>query len=412
MTLGYIIVFYFFDLYNLNIEFLNFNAFVNLLTVLVIAAVGASFLNYALFLHPIGRGIFVLANGTLFVLIFLWRIFFHQLAAFLFRPPRCLVIGAGPAGQEIAALLKSMPKSYEFVGFLDDHKPDEKADKQKREGSILAPASKLAEISEVRDIDLIIVAQQVPKNSSLGRLLLNTQLAGRRIQDLVRFYLDNRERIPISFVSETWLLNSKGFDWSEKSLSSRLKRMLDIIFSLLIFIITFPLGLMIALLIKITSKGPVFYTQKRVGQSEKIFLLYKFRSMISKAEGKEAVWASENDSRITPVGKVLRKLHLDELPQLINILKGEMSLVGPRPERPDFEKELKANIPYYALRHFVMPGLTGWAQVNYPYAASVQASKDKLEYDLYYVYNMTLLFDLRIILETLKNFFLRRQQGI
>lgn len=412
MTAGTIVVFYFFDLYDLKNEYQSLNSLANLMIVLVIAAVCTSFLNYALFLHPIGRGIFVLANITLFLLIFLWRILFHQLVVFLFRPPRLIIIGAGEAGRETARLLESMSKSYEFVGFLDYQEEGKEKGSPENQKTILASPDRLGEICDSYNIEQIIIAQPVEKNSRLGKLLLKARLEGFKIHDMVNFYLDNRERIPINHVSETWILNAKGFDWSEKSISSRLKRFLDILFSLLFLILTFPLFLVIAVLIKLTSKGPVFYTQKRVGQNEVVFSLIKFRSMIHNAETDRAVWAKENDARITLVGKILRKVHLDELPQLINILKGKMSLVGPRPERPDFEKDLKYKIPYYSLRHFIKPGLTGWAQVNYPYAASVEESKDKLEYDLYYVYHKTILFDFRIILRTFKNIFLRKQQGI
>ena len=411
MTAGYIIVFYFFDLYDLKNEYLSLNSLVNLLTVLVIAAVCTSFLNYALFLFPIGRGIFVLANITLFLLIFLWRILYHKFVVFLFRPPRLIIIGAGEAGQEAARLLESMSKSFEFVGFLDFQEEGKKSGFPEDRWTVLDSPERLEHICERHNIDQIIIAQPVEKNSRLGKLLLKAQLEGLKVHDMVDFYLVNRERIPINYVSETWILNARGFNLSEKSISSRLKRFLDILFSSLFLILTFPLFLVIAVLIKITSKGPVFYIQKRVGQNEIVFPLIKFRSMIHKAETDKAVWAKENDVRITRAGKILRKIHLDELPQFINILKGNMSLVGPRPERPDFEKELKHKIPYYSLRHFLKPGLTGWAQVNYPYAASIEESKDKLEYDLFYVYHKTILFDFRIILRTLKNIFLRKQQG-
>ncbi len=411
MVLGYIVVFYFFDLYDLENEYLSLHSLTNLLIVLVIAAVCTSFLNYALFLFPIGRGIFVLANITLFLLIFLWRIFFHKLVVFLFRPPRMIIIGTGEAGQEIARLLEFMSKSYEFIGFLGSQEAGIEKDSSEDRKPILDSPDRLGEICKKHNIDQIIIAKPVEKNSQLGKLLLKARLDGLKVHDMVNFYLDNRERIPIDYVSETWILNAKGFNWLEKSFSSRSKRLFDIFFSLLFLIMTFPLFLAIAVLVKLTSKGPVFYTQKRVGQNEVVFFLIKFRSMIHKAELGKAVWAKENDRRITLVGKILRKLHMDELPQLINILRGDMSLVGPRPERPNFEKDLKSKIPYYSLRHFLKPGLTGWAQVNYPYAASVEESKDKLEYDLYYVYNKTLLFDFRIILKTFKNIFLREQQG-
>ncbi len=204
-------------------------------------------------------------------------------------------------------------------------------------------------------------------------------------------------------------MKEKGFDLSSKIFMIKVKRLIDITISSLILLVSLPLWPIIALFIKINSKGPVFYTQERVGKNESVFSLFKFRSMIDKAEKDGAAWADENDKRITFVGKMLRKLHLDELPQLLNVIKGEMSLVGPRPERPEFVEELKKKIPYYSLRHFMKPGLTGWAQVNYAYASSLKDSREKLEYDLYYISHMNLLLDARILLKTAKTIVFRRK---
>jgi exopolysaccharide biosynthesis polyprenyl glycosylphosphotransferase len=187
------------------------------------------------------------------------------------------------------------------------------------------------------------------------------------------------------------------------------KRVIDVVFSIAGLILTAPLLPMIALMIKIDSRGPLFLKQIRVGEMEKKFLLYKFRSMRSDAE-KEcgAVWATKDDPRITRVGKFLRKTRIDELPQLFNVLKGDMSLVGPRPERPEFIVKLKKHIPYYSERHFVKPGVTGWAQIRYPYGASVEDAIEKLRYDLYYIKNISLFLDTQIILETAKVMLLGR----
>jgi len=182
--------------------------------------------------------------------------------------------------------------------------------------------------------------------------------------------------------------------------SGKAKRLMDITISSTILVVTLPLWPVIALAIKLNSRGPVFYTQMRVGKGEKVFALSKFRSMIERAEEEGALWANENDERVTAVGRVLRRLHVDELPQLLHVLRGEMSLVGPRPERPEFVRQLKREIPHYSLRHLVKPGLTGWAQVHYPYASSLEASREKLKYDLYYVAHMSLTLDLRVLLKT------------
>ena len=176
-----------------------------------------------------------------------------------------------------------------------------------------------------------------------------------------------------------------------------IRRIVDIFVACLLLVLSAPFWLLIALAIRLDSKGPVFYIQKRVGKGGRIFSLIKFRSMIDKAEEEGPLWACENDKRITRVGRILRLLHLDELPQLLNIIKGDMSLVGPRPERPEFVQQLEQAIPDYGLRHQVKPGITGWAQVNFPYASTFEESEEKLRYDLHYIERQSFWFDLKII---------------
>ena len=178
------------------------------------------------------------------------------------------------------------------------------------------------------------------------------------------------------------------------------KRAVDVIVSALLLWLSLPFGPVVALLIKIGSRGPVFYKQARIGRGGRVFIIRKFRSMIHPAEENGAMWADERDPRVTAVGYVLRRMHLDEWPQILNVLRGEMSLVGPRPERPEFVRRLSEEIPHYDLRHRVKPGMTGWAQVNYPYASSVEASREKLGWDLYYVLNAGMALDIRILFLT------------
>ena len=189
----------------------------------------------------------------------------------------------------------------------------------------------------------------------------------------------------------------------------RAKRVIDVLASTLLLCLSLPFWPMLALLVKASSRGAVFYGQARVGKDGRLFTLRKFRSMIRRAEENGALWAGERDPRITPVGFVLRRLHLDELPQLLNVLRGEMSLVGPRPERPQFVRELAARIPDYQLRHLVKPGITGWAQVNYPYASSVEASREKLAWDLFYVFHADMALDMKILFGTFRAIFRWRE---
>jgi exopolysaccharide biosynthesis polyprenyl glycosylphosphotransferase len=180
------------------------------------------------------------------------------------------------------------------------------------------------------------------------------------------------------------------------------KNALDFIIASSLLILTSPVMLVAAILIKLTSKGPIVYSQKRVGLGGKVFTIYKFRSMRTDAEKDGAKWATKNDNRITPIGKIMRFSRIDELPQLINVLRGEMSMVGPRPERPEFVRKLQESIPFYEMRHMMRPGLSGWAQVRYQYANSIEDSHEKLRYDLYYIKNYSLAMDLTIMLETTK----------
>jgi len=218
------------------------------------------------------------------------------------------------------------------------------------------------------------------------------------------------EKIQISSISENWLL--ENLKEKERGFYNKAKRIMDIILASLILLLTFPFWLFIALTIKFEDRGPVFYFQERVGKNKKTFLLIKFRSMKVGAEKETGpVWAKKEDSRVSKVGKILRITHLDELPQMINVLKGDISLVGPRPERPEFVAQLEKEIPYYHIRHLIKPGFTGWAQIKFRYARSVVDSLEKFQYDLYYLKNRSLILDLKILLKTLQLFFKKQKKN-
>jgi len=209
------------------------------------------------------------------------------------------------------------------------------------------------------------------------------------------------KKLPANELNEAWFLQNIA----RPKIYTRIKYFIEPILAIILFIILLPLLFLIALLVKITSKGPIIYSQKRIGRGGNVFTLYKFRTMIKDAEKTGPEWAKIKDARVTPFGKILRYTHLDELPQLINIIKGELSFVGPRPERPEFVEELKKQIPFYDIRHISKPGLTGWAQLNYRYGASVEDAQRKLEYDLFYLKNNSFILDLVIILKTIKRLF-------
>ena len=401
ILLCYMGIFYFFDLYKLKKNYVTLNSSFNIFFSVLVAAVLISFLNYVIFLFPIGRGILIIANLIVLFSVFVWRCFCYQLFKYLIKPIRLIIVGAGKAGQEIARIIESIGDDFEVVGFVEDDKKKLKKSPSGKNIKILGTPDQLLTVFEKYRIDQIVLAPEERRNPQLTKNILNARLKGIEVTDMTDMYQTLKKRIPIDHVQENWFLKEKGFERSNNIFVKKAKRLIDISVSSIILLLSLPLWPIIALLIILNSRGPVFYIQQRVGGNESHFFLYKFRSMIDKAEKDEAVWADENDKRITLAGKFLRKLHLDELPQFWNVIRGEMSLVGPRPERPEFAEELKKKIPYYSLRHFMKPGITGWAQVNYPYASSLKDSQEKLEYDLYYISHMNLLFDIRILLKTL-----------
>jgi len=301
-----------------------------------------------------------------------------------------MVIGDSPLIQETLNYLRQNPQlGYEVAGWL------------KRE--INDP--ELANLSQIitdQKITTLIIPPYLKENQKLIQTLYKNLALGVEISDLTDFFEQVFKKTPLSELKEHWFLENLA---KPRQLYETFKRPLEIFLTSIILLITSPLFLIIGFLIKITSPGPIIYKQTRIGQLEKPFILYKFRTMKADAEKNGPQWASKNDSRVTFIGRILRFCHLDELPQLFNIFKGELSFVGPRPERPEFIKELKEKIPYYEIRHLVKPGITGWAQINYRYGASLEDAYKKLEYDIFYLKNRSLILDLLIILKTIKAIF-------
>jgi len=237
--------------------------------------------------------------------------------------------------------------------------------------------------------------------------LVSLRMTGTPVLSLADFYEKYWYMIPIQGINDDWFLASQGFSMLENPISRRIKRIIDLTLSLALIPLALPLVFVSGILIKVTSKGPLFFKQARVGLRGKEFTIYKLRTMRHDAEVNGAQWAKKNDPRVTRVGNILRQTRLDELPQCWNVLQGNMSFVGPRPERPEFTKQLTDQIPYYDLRHLVKPGITGWAQVIFPYGASVDDSLRKLQYELFYIKNQSLTLDLNIMLRTLITVFQR-----
>jgi sugar transferase (PEP-CTERM system associated) len=314
-------------------------------------------------------------------------------------PHRVLVLGTGPEARLIeASLMSAQSLGLRLVGFygLDTQRSVVSP------GRVVAKGLTLDDTVRQLGIDEIIVAVRQQRGGVLPlRELLDCRLSGVLVTDLARYFERVHGQVPIESLKVSWLIYGEGF--RQNPFRNGVKRCLDLILSVLLMVATAPLVLIVVALIALEDGGPVLYRQQRVGYGGRTFTAYKLRSMRHDAEkdGK-AAWATANDTRVTRIGRLIRRARIDELPQLLNVVKGEMSFVGPRPERPEFVAMLTQQIPFYAVRHSVRPGLTGWAQVRYAYGASIEQSVRKLEYDLFYVKNHTLLLDIVILLETVR----------
>ncbi|MEA3029170.1 MAG: hypothetical protein QOG13_495 [Sphingomonadales bacterium] len=309
---------------------------------------------------------------------------------------RVMVLGAGARAARIAALAGSSGAGFAVVGYIGmNDGPSAVAGAVNRAGLASLPDHLLRlGASEV------VLALEERRNALPLNDLLRIKTTGVQVHDFSSFLERETGRVDLDSLNPSWLIFSDGFS-SGRRLSGVAKRLFDIAASLLLLAFTFPLILATALAVKLESKGPAFFRQRRVGLYGMAFDVIKLRSMRLDAEvGGKAVWAQKDDPRVTRVGRIIRQLRIDELPQIWSVLKGEMSFVGPRPERPQFVADLEARLPYYAERHVVKPGITGWAQINYPYGASVEDAREKLEFDLYYAKNYSPFLDLLILLQT------------
>jgi len=266
---------------------------------------------------------------------------------------------------------------------------------------IKALGKEIVEMYKTKKFDVLVdFTDKLLGDPKLTGKLLQYKLEGLQYYNYLEFYETYENKLPISHLSPKWFLENTGFEIYHNNFNLKAKRLLDLFFAMLIGIFAAPVIILAAIIVKLESKGPVFFIQERIGEGNKKFNIVKFRSMTTDAEKDGPQWASKNDNRVTKFGKIMRATRIDELPQLWNVLRGEMSFVGPRPEREFFIQQLEKEIPYYNLRHTVKPGLTGWAQVMYPYGASVEDAYRKLQYDLYYIKHHSIPFDVKVLLKT------------
>jgi sugar transferase (PEP-CTERM system associated) len=348
----------------------------------------------------IGRGILLITVLMSAIAVCIWRELSAKLGFIFHNKERILILGSGRTGIELCRkLLTRSDLNFEIVGFLDED--PSRVGERLVNPSIIGTFEQLSDIVSEKRVDRVVVALPDRRGRMPVQDLLRLRLQGVVIEDVHTLYESVTGRISLESVRPSWMIFSNGFQKFRWQLL--FKRCFDVVFAGLLLVFALPFMGIVAICIKLDSKGSVLFKQERVGQFGRVFTLMKFRSMGTGAE-KDGVpqWAQQNDVRVTQFGRFIRKFRIDELPQLFNIIRGDMSFVGPRPERPYFVERLEKNLAYYRERHVVKPGLTGWAQVRFPYASTEEETRDKLEYDFFYIKNFSVMFDIAIVFQTAK----------
>jgi sugar transferase (PEP-CTERM system associated) len=364
----------------------------------VISLIAAASLFYFYRNVEIWRSVLLLATIMSFFAILSLRLLFGRLGGWHRLRRRILVLGAGERAKKLLDVASTRNAAFKIVQFI--RMTEDETTLQQATSRDDIPA--ITELVDVMRIDEVVLAMDERRGSLPVASLLETKMMGTTISELSTFLEGQTGRVDLESVSPSWFIFSDGFRAGQR-VSILTKRIFDVLVSGLLLLTTAPFLIITAIAIKLTSKGPIFYAQERVGQFGQLYKVLKFRSMSVDAEkdGKPK-WAAAGDARVTPVGRIIRASRIDEIPQIMNVFRGDMSFVGPRPERPFFVDQLTRKISFYAERHVVKPGITGWAQINYPYGASIEDARHKLEYDLYYVKNYSIFLDLLILIQTVR----------
>jgi len=390
---------YFHDLYDFRLISSASEVVIRLLQAFGVACV---VLAVCYFVSPdvgLGRGSAAMAAPVIVGLTLGWRILWLRHCRELGNPEKMLIVGTGPAGIRLTRDILSRPElRVQILGFLDEK--GENIGKSLVNPGIIGAAADLERIVQDNEINRVVISLAERRGHMPVRQLLHLKFAGVRVEEAHSVLERMTGRIVLEHLSPSWLILSEGF--RKSPLLVWAKRALDILLSLSALVVCLPLFAAVAVATWIESGRPILFRQERTGLRGRPFNMLKFRSMFSDAEKEGPRWATTDDSRITKVGRWIRKYRIDELPQAINVLRGEMSIVGPRPERPHFVSMLEEQIPFYGLRHSVRPGITGWAQVRYQYGGSIEETKTKLEYDLFYIKHLSILLDLAVLFETAK----------
>jgi len=393
---------YYYDLYDFSIACSYTETGIRLFQALGVTSIALAFVYFFFPLVILDQKIFILSLLFLLVFIIGWRIgYIHILNRGLFNQ-NIIILGSGGLAIEIyKEIQRNIDCGYTVAAMIPDSKATGFPVKIADSVEVLSAHAKLLDVVRRVNATKVVVALKEMRGNFPADELVECRTKGVEILSGSTFYETLSGKVVVNRITPSWLIFSEGFKKSR--FRTFLKRMEDILLSLVLMILLFPLLVLVGLLVKLDSKGPLFFIQERVGQNKKTYMMRKFRSMVEDAERETGpVWAKDNDARVTRVGRVIRKFRIDELPQLWEVLTGKMSLVGPRPEREFFTRELEEQIPFYAQRFNVKPGITGWAQISYEYGASIEDAVEKLNYDLFYIKNMSTTLDCVIILRTIK----------
>ncbi|MGE3465730.1 MAG: TIGR03013 family XrtA/PEP-CTERM system glycosyltransferase [Pyrinomonadaceae bacterium] len=396
-----LLIMYFYDLYDYVVMTNRRELMLRLVQALGIAWALLALLFYFIPQLLLGRGVSVISVPLVLCLLLGWRYLIHLLTGHPEIGEKILVVGTGQTALDTAeAVWERRDAGYRIVGFVSENgaKPREKLGRSE----ILGKAHELESVIRNEKIDRVVIAVRERRGAFPTEALLKMSLAGDvSIEECTSFFERITGKVHVDMLRPSWLIFAGRR--RDSPIKMVFREFVHRLLALSGLVLSLPVAIITAILIKLDSRGPIFYKQERVGKSGRTFNVIKFRSMKTDAEADgKPIWAASNDERVTRVGKVIRKLRIDEIPQFWNILKGEMNFVGPRPERPHFVRQLATEVPYFEHRHLVAPGLTGWAQIKYPYGASVADAIQKLQYDLYYIKNQSLTLDLVIVFETVK----------
>ncbi len=393
---------YYNDLYDFEVSSSMGEMVIRLLQALGITSIALAVIYFIFPLAIIDQRVFILSILFLIVFIIGWRLIYLQILKKGIFNEHIIILGSSGLSFEIIEKInKTLDCGYTVSVLIPDSAPETFPKALPEHIKIQQGTQRLCETAAATGINKIIVALKEKRGAFPTMELLQCRTDGIEIIEGSTFYEMLTGKVLVKMINPSWLIFSDGFRKSRWK--AAFKRIQDIVLSFIMLVLLFPLLLLTAILIKLDSKGPVFFSQDRVGLDKKEYMMHKFRSMVQDAEKTSGpVWAQTNDDRITRVGRVIRKFRIDELPQLWNVFVGKMSMVGPRPERRHFTDDLEKQIPFYAQRFNVKPGLTGWAQVCYDYGATLDDAVEKLNYELFYIKNMSLAMDMVIILRTVK----------